>query len=261
MKRSFTRIALPAAAFLAAPLLIAAGDPATETEHVVEEGETLGGIANRAGVDKTIIALANGLSEPFSVQTGQKLFIPRQRNHTVKSGESLSRIAEKYQVPQTNIAIANGLESADDIRIGQKLIIPAVMKTPVRIASRTIAPKEPFFKKPHDGEVIRAWPRHDGIDYAANIGDMVRASSSGTVSVATDESSRFGRVVIIDHGQGYQTVYGHLARITVKQGEYVKSGERIGLAGDAGGATRPELHFQIRKDGTKIDPATKLPKR
>ncbi len=257
MKRTLTRIALLAAA----PLLIAAGDPATETEHTVEEGETLGGIANRAGVDKTIIALANGLSEPYSVQVGQKLFIPRQRSHTVKSGESLSRIAEKYQVPQFNIAIANGLDKPNDIRVGQKLIIPAIMKTPVRIASRSIAPKDPYFKLPHDGDILRAWPRHDGIDYAVNTGDMVRASASGTVSVVNEGSTRFGRVVMIDHGQGYQTVYGHLSKVTVKEGEYVKSGERIGLAGDAGGATRPELHFQIRKDGTKIDPATKLPKR
>lgn len=248
------------ALLLAAPLLIAAGDPATDTEYTVKEGETLGGIANRTGIEKSIIALANGLSEPYQVNVGQTLFIPRQRNHTVESGESLSRIAEKYQVPQSNIAIANGIDSANEIKIGQKLIIPAVMKTPTRIASRTIAPRAPYFKRPHDGKVLRSWPNHDGIDFAAQKGDMVRASSSGTVKLVSDTSERFGRVVIIDHGQGYQTIYGHLDRITVKAGEYVKSGERIGLAGDAGGATRPELHFQIRKDGEKIDPVAKLPK-
>ena len=94
-----------------------------------------------------------------------------------------------------------------------------------------------------------------------NTGDMVRAAASGTVSVVNTGSKRFGRVVMIDHSNGYQSVYGHLSKVTVKEGEYVKTGERIGLAGDAGGATRPELHFQIRKDGTKIDPAPKLPKR
>lgn len=254
MKRRISSIALIAAA----PLLMAFGDPATETEHVVKEGETLGGIANRAGVDKSIIAIANGLSEPYNVQTGQKLHIPRQRSHTVTSGEALSRIAEKYDVPLSLVATANGLEKPYNIRIGQKLIIPAVFKTPVRVASRSIAPRAPYFKRPHDGGVIRAWPRHDGIDFDVKLGDMVRASSSGTVSFVGEQSKRFGRVVVIDHGQGYQTVYGHLSRITVKKGEYVKSGERIGLAGDAGGATRPELHFQIRKDGKKIDPAPKL---
>jgi murein DD-endopeptidase MepM/ murein hydrolase activator NlpD len=249
------------ALLLAAPLLVAAGDPATETEHVVKEGETLGGIANRAGVDKSLIAVANGLVEPYSVQKGQKLVIPRQRNHTVKSGESLGRIAERYNVGLSQMAVANGLSKPYNIRIGQKLIVPAVFKAPTRIASRTIAARGPFFRRPHDGRVLRAWPRHDGIDFAVKIGDMVRASATGTVSVVNLNSTRFGRVVMIDHSNGYQSVYGHLARVTVKEGEYVKAGERIGIAGDAGGATRPELHFQIRKNGTKIDPAPKLPKR
>jgi murein DD-endopeptidase MepM/ murein hydrolase activator NlpD len=260
MKRALLSIALPAALF-AAPAALIAGNPATATVHTVKEGETLNGIANRAGVDKSIIAIANGLTEPYNVQKGQRLQIPRQRSHKVKPGESLSRIAEKYQVPQSQIAVANGLAKPNDIRIGQKLIIPAVFKTPVRIASRSIAPRSPYFRRPHDGKVLRAWPNHDGVDYAVNTGDMVRASASGMVSVVNTGSTRFGRVVMIDHANGYQSVYGHLSRVTVKEGEYVKSGERIGLAGDAGGATRPELHFQIRKDGKKIDPASKLPKR
>ena len=256
MKKLITALTL-----IAAPAALIAGNPATETVHVVKEGESLNGIANRAGVDKSLIAIANGLQEPYYVQRGQKLQIPRQRSHTVKSGESLSRIAEKYQVPQNNIAIANGLAKPNDIRVGQKLIIPAVFKTPVRIASRTIAARATYFRRPHDGKVLRAWPNHDGIDLAVNTGDMVRAAASGTVSVVNTGSKRFGRVVMIDHSNGYQSVYGHLSKVTVKEGEYVKTGERIGLAGDAGGATRPELHFQIRKDGTKIDPAPKLPKR
>ncbi len=257
MKRALLTLSLMAAA----PMLLGMSDPKTETVHVVKEGESLNGIANRAGLDKSIIAIANGLQEPYSVQKGQKLQIPRQRSHTVKSGEALSRIAERYNVPQSNIAIANGIDKPYRLRAGQKLIIPAVIKTPVRIASRNIAPRTPYFKRPHDGKVLRAWPRHDGIDFAVNTGDMVRASSGGTVSVVNTSSTRFGRVVMIDHAGGYQSVYGHLSKVTVKEGEYVKSGERIGLAGDAGGATRPELHFQIRKDGKKIDPAPKLPAR
>ena len=75
---------------------------------------------------------------------------------------------------------------------------------------------------------------------------------------AGDEPTRFGRLVVIDHGNGWHTAYGHLSRITVSKGEVVKSGERIGLAGDAGVARRPELHFEIRKDGRPLDPATKL---
>ena len=78
---------------------------------------------------------------------------------------------------------------------------------------------------------------------------------------AGEETTRFGRQVLIDHGNGWQTSYGHLAKVTVKKGDIVKTGERIGLSGDAGGAERTELHFEIRKDGRDVDPASMLPRR
>ena len=90
---------------------------------------------------------------------------------------------------------------------------------------------------------------------------MVRAAASGTVVFAGEEPTRFGRQVLIDHGNGWQTSYGHLAKVTVAKGDIVKTGERIGLTGDAGIATGTELHFEIRKDGRDVDPASKLPER
>ena len=244
----------------AAMMLLAAGDPATETQHVVEAGETLGGIANRAGVPLVVIAEANGLAEPYVVKVGQKLAIPRQRSHTVKAGETGFGIALEYGVPFSQIAMANGLDEKGTVKTGQKLIIPAMVNAAPRAApTRT----EPYFRLPHDGKVMLGYrysngKGHDGLDFEASVGDMVRASASGTVIFAGDEPSRFGRLVVIDHGNGWHTAYGHLARITVSKGDVVKSGERIGLAGDAGVARRPELHFEIRKDGKPVDPAAKL---
>ncbi|RKF21267.1 M23 family metallopeptidase [Altericroceibacterium spongiae] len=84
---------------------------------------------------------------------------------------------------------------------------------------------------------------------------MIRAASSGTVTFAGEEPKRFGRLVIIDHGNGWQSAYGHLSRITVKKGDPITTGERLGLAGQAGDADRPELHFEIRHDGEAVDPA------
>ena len=245
---------------LAAPFLLAAYNPATETEHTVKEGETLSGIAERAGVPQAVIAAANGIPEPYDVRVGEVLAIPRQRSHTVKSGETGFGIALKYGVPFENIAIANGLDADGTVKTGQKLIIPAMFE-PKRVARRSI-PNEPYFRRPHDGKVLFGFgPKHDGIDIDAELGDMVRASASGTVVFAAPEKTRFGRQVLIDHGNGWQTSYGHLSRITVAKGDVVKTGERIGLAGDAGLATRPELHFEIRHDGKDIDPASKLPPR
>ncbi|WP_435418456.1 M23 family metallopeptidase [Parerythrobacter aurantius] len=245
---------------LAAPLLLAAADPATETEHKVAEGETLSGIAERAGVPAAVIAAANGIAEPYSVRVGEVLVIPRQRTHTVKDGETALSIARRYRVPFENIAVANGLDTKGSVKAGQRLIIPAVI-APRQAARRTI-PAAPYFRWPHDGKVLAGFGKgHDGIDIDVKVGDMVRASASGTVIFAAEEKTRFGRQVLIDHGNGWQTSYGHLSRITVKKGDVVKAGERIGIAGDAGTATRPELHFEIRHKGEDVDPASKLPAR
>ncbi len=260
MKRSALKTLLLAAA---APFLLAASDPATETEHKVQEGETLGGIANRANVPAGVIAAANGMVEPYSVRVGQVLQIPRQRTHVVKEGDTGFGIAQRYGVPFTNIAIANGLKEPYAISTGQRLIIPAVLKSvPVPQQTRT----EPYFRWPHDGRVMLGFSLkadgtgHDGLDIKANRSDMVRASASGSV-VFADKASRFGRLVVIDHGNGWRTRYGHLDRITVKLGDVVKTGERIGLAGDAGIATQPELHFEIMKNNKRVDPKAKLPQR
>ncbi|GAA4647554.1 M23 family metallopeptidase [Pontixanthobacter gangjinensis] len=250
----------------AAPLLLAAGDPASETEHTVESGETLGGIAGRAKVPAAVIAAANGLREPYNLRDGQVLQIPRQRVHVVKGGDTGFGIAQKYGVPFSNIAIANGLEEPYDLATGKRLIIPAVLKA-APITQQTAISTTPYFRWPHDGRVMLGFALradgggHDGLDFEANLGDMIRASSSGTVVFADDEPKRFGRLVVIDHGNGWRTRYGHLQRMTVNLGDVVKTGERIGTAGQAGIATRPELHFEIMKDNKRIDPKAKLPQR
>ncbi|GGD99513.1 peptidase M23 [Tsuneonella deserti] len=249
---------------LAALLLAtAAGDPRRETEHVVEAGETLKGIANRAGVPPAVIIEANGLVEPYAVRTGQRLTIPRQRVHVVKPGETGFAIAQRFGVPFAQIAIANRLDAKGTVRPGQRLIIPALVTRPAERppASETA---RPFFRRPHDGTVLLGYAKradgggHDGIDYAANPLDMVRAAGSGTVVAVSASDSRFGRIVTIDHGNGWTSRYGHLAKITVDTGDVVKTGERIGLAGDTGEAKRTEVHFEIRHDGKPVDPAPLL---
>lgn len=256
------RIALPLAALM---LATGATDPKTETEHVVGAKETLDGIASRAGVPAAVIAEANGLRAPYAVRQGQKLIIPRQRSHTVKKGETGFDIALRYGVPFSNIAIANGLDDKGTVKPGQKLIIPAVANAP-KLAALPAAPAKPYFRAPHDGKVFAGYAvradgkGHDGLDYAANPADMVRASASGTVSGISKADPRLGRKVTIDHGGGWKTAYGHLDKVTVAMGDVVKVGERIGLAGKSGQASRTEVHFAILKDGKPVDPALHLGK-
>jgi murein DD-endopeptidase MepM/ murein hydrolase activator NlpD len=244
----------------AAALLVAATDPKTETEHVVASGETLSGIASRAGVSSAVIAAANNITDPSRIRIGQKLAIPRQKTHVVKKGDTGFGIAIEYGVPFEDIATANGLEPDAVLKTGRKLIIPAV----IAAAKPIVVAPDPTFRRPIDGAVLLGWQRradgggHEGLDFAAKIGDRVGAAAAGEVIYAGDEPNRFGRLVVIDHGNDWYTAYGHLSRVTVSRGEKVAAGERIGLAGDAGEAERPELHFEIRKDRKPVDPAPLL---
>lgn len=101
---------------------------------------------------------------------------------------------------------------------------------------------------------------HEGLDLPAEQGTAVRAAAAGTVLFAGKEPERFGNMVVIEHGDGWQTAYGFLAKVTVKPGDQVKQRERVGLVGHEGQASRNELHFELRRANRPVDPAQYLPK-
>jgi murein DD-endopeptidase MepM/ murein hydrolase activator NlpD len=105
------------------------------------------------------------------------------------------------------------------------------------------------------------WSGHPGIDIAAGLGVPVWAASAGTVTIAQGGwNGGYGNVVMIDHNNGYLTVYGHLSQINVSACESVAAGQGIGLAGSTGNSTGPHLHFEIRQNGVAVDPWYLLPK-
>ncbi len=103
----------------------------------------------------------------------------------------------------------------------------------------------------------RGGDAHPGIDIALPIGTAVRASGGGTVLEA-GEQAEYGRYVLVEHPEGYQTVYGHLSRIAVAPGALVGAGQVVGLTGNTGNSSAPHLHFEIRQNGSSIDPRTLL---
>lgn len=259
-------------------LLIAAGEPVLppdqETEHVVKPNETLSGIAQRAGVPRILIIEANRLTEPYALRAGQKLTIPRTRRHTVGAGDTRFTISYLYGVPWQDIAVANAIEPAAALRPGQKLLIPSVITPPPAAAPAGAASQpaeaapETRFVWPLAGRVRRGFiPRgrsanyHEGIDIPVPDGTAVRASAAGKVLFAGEEPRQFGKLVVVDHGGGLQSAYAFLSRITVKEGDAVRQGERVGLSGHTGLARGPELHFEIRRNNRPIDPAGQLPPR
>ena len=103
---------------------------------------------------------------------------------------------------------------------------------------------------------------HGGVDFAAPTGTPVVACSDGVVVESTDlfrGQAKYGKVVVLDHGGGLQTMYAHLDSRSVKPGERVTAGQPIGEAGETGVATGPHLHFELWRDGRNVNPETMLP--
>lgn len=282
--KGFGAFGLALAVLLAAPLLAEdakAPDPKTEAVHVVKAGETLGGIAARAEVPRVLIIEANGLKEPYALRAGQKLVIPRRRSHTVKEGETGFLIALDYGVPWSSIAAANGLKFGDPVKTGQKLAIPTISSKAVIAAAPAASPSPspsaspaaladtpaPKFAWPLSGKLRRPFilagakdGPHEGIDLLSPEGTAVRASAAGKVIFAGQGPEEYGLTVILFHGGRWTTTYSFLSKVTVKEGDEVKAGERVGLVGETGMATEPQLHFEVRKNRVALDPVKFLPK-
>jgi len=275
-------LALLLAALTATPSYSQApkSDPKTESTHVVQPGETLGGIAQRAEVPRVLIIEANGLKEPYTLKAGQKLVIPRRRSHTVKDGETGFDVAMAYGVPWADIAAANGLKADAKIKPGQKLAIPtttAVKAPPQSTPSPSISTEDskdlpdtaaPKFAWPVKGKVRRVFQAakdgktgHDGIDILADEGTAARAAAAGKVIFAGQGPEEYGLTVIVWHSGRWTTTYSFLSKITVKEGDPVKAGERVGMVGESGLAEEPQLHFEVRRNKLAQDPARYLPKQ
>ncbi len=134
----------------------------------------------------------------------------------------------------------------------------------VAAASRSSTFSWPLTGKVTDGYGWRTHPItgkrqfHEGIDIAAPSGTAVKASASGTVTFA-GWSNGYGRLIVISHGEGYETKYGHLSRYAVSKGSRVSTGDTLGYVGQSGEATGPHLHFEIRVSGQAKNPRNYLP--
>lgn len=242
----------------------------TWTNYTIRNGDTISGITYKFGLTNisTLIAV-NGVSNVRSIRVGQKIRIPSYDGliHEVASGETLKGISNKYKVSIEDILDVNDLES-DVILKGENLFIPGAkmdqdslkkamgelfaypIKISYRLSSRFGKRKDP---------ISGVDSSHTGIDMACATGTNIFASLSGTVAY-TGYSSVYGNYVIINHFDGYQTLYAHMSKILCKKGDYVNQGTRIGLVGNTGYSTGPHLHFSVYKNGKLVDPLILLKK-
>ncbi|RME63581.1 MAG: LysM peptidoglycan-binding domain-containing protein [Caldilineae bacterium] len=192
--------------------------------------------------------------------------------HVVRPGDTLSSIAAKYKVPMEAIASypLNKMESINTpLSVGQQLVVPGGQKP--YIPRQVVAYNGPVPQGASQGSGVFGWPTdgvltqpfwsgHRALDIGAWTGTPILAADSGYVIAArTGWNFGYGNMVMIDHGNGYVTLYGHMNSIFVRQGENVAKGEQIGTVGNTGNSTGPHLHFEIRYQGVPRNPMPFLP--
>ena len=184
-------------------------------------------------------------------------------HHTVKSGETLWGISKMYGVDLNNLLKANNISDSSTIERGEVLIIPgtyAHKETPRYYATNESFawPVRGCILAPFGSKVDKVINK--GIDIRVSEGASVKASRSGRVVYCDSHLKGFGKTVIIDHGDGLQTVYSYNSDIMVSVGSDVSQRETIARAGRTGRAKEPSLHFEIRKDGEPQNPLYYLPR-
>jgi murein DD-endopeptidase MepM/ murein hydrolase activator NlpD len=220
--------------------------------YSVASGDTLGAIAGRFGLATTTIYWANksGLPNPASLRVGQQLLIPPVDGLLVKVGakDTLASLAAKYKVTAQDIIDTNNLPE-NKVIVGQTLLVPGASGGPMPKSSSSSSGGSRGWVWPVGGDNYISqyfWSGHHAIDIAGSMGAPVYAAVGGTVVMAGWRSTTGGgNVIWVMDGTKLYTTYNHLSRWSVRVGQKIRAGQRIGSVGMTGVATGPHLHFEV----------------
>jgi murein DD-endopeptidase MepM/ murein hydrolase activator NlpD len=242
------------------PARAAASTPARSSRvHVVNAGDTLYSLGRRYNMSHADIARANGLGDNASLDIGQRVNIPGQGAVAVATPAAPVPAHTQFSPPppahkQASIEPAAG-EPAQKVA--------AVSPVPQAEEQRSLG-GSPQFRWPVRGRVISAYgaksngQHNDGINLAVPEGTDVKAAEDGVVAYSGNELKGYGNLVLLRHADGWMTAYAHNSQLLVKRGETIKRGQNIARAGQTGGVSSPQVHFEIRKGSTPVDPTQYL---
>lgn len=232
--------------------------------HRVGSGETGIGIARAYGVDWGEVITINALSEPYILRVGQRLRLPAHAKAQRPGSIDVASRAAAFQLDIDDIA--TGSQPALGPK-GAAAVASAAPRKPVTTAIATPAAFTGRFVWPLSGRIINKFGPlapgkiNDGINIAAPKGTPIHAAANGVVAYAGDQIAVYGGLILIDHGSGWVSAYGHAGQIDVQRGQAVKAGDIIGRSGASGQVQTPQLHFQLRKNRAPVDPLKQLPAR
>ena len=228
-------------------------DDGSGATHTVASGETLFSLGRKYGISPFAIADANGLPNDAQLAMGQKVRIP--------SGGATRTARAPAPAPDGDEAET----AAPPETTAKAMPAPAITEEPAAPAAQQVAEQAPVegapgLRWPVRGKVISGFGpkanglKNEGINIAVPEGTSIRAADSGVVAYAGNELKGYGNLVLIRHENGYVTAYAHAKELFVKRGDTVKRGDVIAKAGQTGSVSSPQLHFEVRKGATALDP-------
>jgi murein DD-endopeptidase MepM/ murein hydrolase activator NlpD len=236
---------------------------APPTVHVVNHGDTLRSIAHRNHVSVAELAKANNLDQSAKLSLGMKLNVPGAK--TAKTAAAASAAPAVATVPAAVAPPAGKMAAAapqQSVRMAQAT---GNVEEPAAAEAPAVKPSEatgalPTFRWPVRGKVITTYgaktngKSNDGINLAVPEGTPVKAAEDGVVAYSGNELKGYGNLVLVRHANGYVTAYAHASELLVKRGDTIKRGQIIAKSGQSGEVGSPQLHFEIRKGSSPVDP-------
>lgn len=255
----------------------------TVVTYTVQQGDTLSEIAYKYGITLQDLLEENKISNPHMVGIGMKLVIKRDEiTHVVARGETLEQIAKRYDVKKDVIIQRNPLLTylSNQLYVGQSVVVPIpaaklalagniqLRRQMAQAASRK-ATRSRTMDWPVKGATITSgfgvrWGKlHKGIDMwnEEEARTPIHAAKQGVVVEAGANRAGYGYMVVLDHGEGLQTFYAHMGKISVYVGQEVEQGELLGYMGKTGNSTGYHLHFEVRQNDIPINPMPYLSSR
>jgi murein DD-endopeptidase MepM/ murein hydrolase activator NlpD len=228
-----------------------------ENVHVVAPGDTLYGIARRNNLSPAALARANNVQLSARLNVGDRLNIPGGR-------AVVAQRAPAPPVTQPHTVKAKPEKVASLATEKARIATPETHTTESVTKTAEAAGGIPSFRWPVKGRVIAGFGKrpngteNDGINLAVPEGTPIKAADDGVVAYAGNELKGYGNLVLIRHANGYVSAYANASALLVKRGDTIKRGQVIARAGQTGNVSSPQLHFEIRKGSTPVDPAKYL---
>lgn len=261
--------------------------------YTVESGDSVFSIASKFDISPESLLWSNYdvlADDPHSLAIDQVLKIPPTNGiwYQWKANDTVESVAARYKVDPNDILLwfGNELDITNPVikkdtyvmvpggqREFQQWVVPTIARGPAGVSTNILGPGScdtsgigaygtGTFVWPASNHYISGndyWSGHLAIDIAAGMGAPIYAADSGMVVYAGWITGGYGNMVMVDHGNGYQTLYAHLSSISTFCGASVYQGSIVGFGGSTGNSTGPHLHFEVRYLGGFINPWTVLP--